>query len=256
MLATPVFKLETGNWFAYSLPIMEPSHSAKKQILIVEDEPAIAENIAFAVGTENMEPICVGTAGEAWVMLDSRTIDLVVLDVGLPDESGFDFCRRIRSNSDVPIIFLTAREEEVDRVVGLELGADDYVTKPFSPRELTARIRAILRRSNGTPVPSTPSNPSPLFRVDQQRKDIFYKGRLLGLARYEYRMLELMIRHPGQVFSREQLMDHAWDEPEASFDRTVDTHIKTLRSKLRAIDPKADCLKTRRGWGYCLKVES
>ena len=128
---------------------MESSHIEKKQILIVEDEPAIAENIAFAVGTENMEPICVSTAGAAALVLESQSVDLMVLDVGLPDQNGFDFCRRVRADSEVPIIFLTAREEEVDRIVGLELGADDYMTKPFSPRELTARIRAILRRTNG-----------------------------------------------------------------------------------------------------------
>ena len=234
---------------------MEGSRSKKKQILIVEDEPAIAENIVFAVGTESMEPVCAGTAGEAWEILQSQEIDLVVLDVGLPDENGFDFCRRIRIQSEVPIIFLTAREEEVDRIVGLELGADDYVTKPFSPRELTARIRAILRRThNNRAHPESSSRPA-LFHIDQKRKVIFYRGQPLNLSRYEYRMLELMIHHPGQVYSREQLMDHAWDEPEASFDRTVDTHIKTLRSKLREIDPDSDCLQTRRGWGYCLKVD-
>jgi two-component system catabolic regulation response regulator CreB len=248
--------LETVGRFPYSAPIMEFNHIEKKRILIVEDEPSIAENIAFAIGTENMEPVCVGTAGEAWNVLQSQSIDLVVLDVGLPDESGFDFCRRIRTSSEVPIIFLTAREEEVDRIVGLELGADDYVTKPFSPRELTARIRAILRRANGNHSPAGHVEELALFRIDERRKEIFYLGKPLGLSRYEYRMLELMIRHPGQVFSRDQLMDHAWDEPEASFDRTVDTHIKTLRSKLREIDSGSDCLQTRRGWGYCLKVDS
>ena len=235
---------------------MESSPIAKKRILIVEDEPAIAENIAFAVGTENMEPLCVGMAGKAWEVLQSEPVDLMVLDVGLPDEGGFDFCRRVRAVSEVPIIFLTAREDEIDRIVGLELGADDYVTKPFSPRELTARIRAILRRTNGASVSKNVSAQPSLFRVDPMRKDIFYHGKLLGLSRYEYRMLELMIRHPGQVFSRTQLMDHAWEEPDASSDRTVDTHIKTLRSKLRTVDPKSDCLETKRGWGYCLKVES
>ena len=235
---------------------MESGHNEMKRILVVEDEPAIAENIAFAIGTENMQPLPAGTVSMAWDILLRESIDLVVLDVGLPDGNGFDFCRRIRTRSDVPIIFLTARQEEVDRIVGLELGADDYVTKPFSPRELTARIRAILRRSQRNPLRTTQPVASPLFRVDPMQKDIFYHGKALGLSRYEYRMLELMIRHPGQVFSREQLMDHAWDEPEASFDRTVDTHIKTLRSKLRRIDPESDCLQTRRGWGYCLKVDA
>jgi two-component system catabolic regulation response regulator CreB len=234
---------------------MESGYIEKKRILIVEDEPSIADNIAFAVETENMEPVRAGTAGEAWRFLQAQPIDLVVLDVGLPDESGFDFCRRIRSRSDVPIIFLTAREQEIDRIVGLELGADDYMAKPFSPRELTARIRAILRRSNGNRPPVQPMQTPSVFEIDSLRKEIIYHGRPLGLSRYEYRMLELMIQHPGQVFSREQLMEHAWDEPGASLDRTVDTHIKTLRSKLREIDPDSDCLQTRRGWGYCLKVD-
>lgn len=231
------------------------SPANRKTILIVEDEPAIADNIAFAVETENMDPLRATTAGEAWALLDGKSVDLVVLDVGLPDENGFDLCRRIRTRSDVPVVFLTARQEEVDRIVGLELGADDYMTKPFSPRELTARIRAILRRTNNHVPAIGTSEPEPVFSVDQNRKAIYFKGALLNLSRYEFRMLELMIRHPGQVFSRDQLMDHAWEEPEASYDRTVDTHIKTLRSKLRKVDPDADCLQTRRGWGYCLRVE-
>ncbi|VGO22592.1 two-component system response regulator CreB [Pontiella sulfatireligans] len=226
--------------------------AGQKTILIIEDEPAIADNIAFAVSTESMVPVVVGTAGEVQDILDTRSVDLIVLDVGLPDANGFDVCRRIRATSNVPIIFLTARQEEVDRIVGLELGADDYVTKPFSPRELTARIRAVLRRTGGTePKPGA----TPLFSIDQTRKTIFYEGRPLDLARYEFRMLELLIGHPGQVFSRDQLMTHAWEEPDASCDRTVDTHIKTLRAKLRQIDPESDCLQTRRGWGYCLKVD-
>jgi two-component system catabolic regulation response regulator CreB len=151
----------------------------------------------------------------------------------------------------VPVIFLTARKEEIDRIVGLELGADDYVTKPFSPRELTARIRAILRR-----IPSSNSAPkkaSTMFQIDHSRKEICYQGHSLELSRYEFRILEVLIQHPGQVFSRAQLMDAAWEEPDASYERTVDTHIKTLRAKLRDIDPDTDCLQTRRGWGYCLK---
>ncbi len=229
--------------------------SQRKRILIVEDEPAIADNIAFAVETENMLPLHAATAGKAWEFLQRETVDLVVLDVGLPDENGFDFCRRIRAQSDVPIIFLTARKEEIDRIVGLEIGADDYMAKPFSPRELTARIRAILRRTNGHLPPSKSAEPEPMFSVDQKTKTVFYKGHALELSRYEFRMLELMIRHPGQVFSRDQLMEYAWEEPDASYDRTVDTHIKTLRSKLRTVDPDSDCLQTRRGFGYSLRAE-
>ncbi len=232
------------------------TQTSRKQILIVEDEPAIADNIAFAVETENMDPVRAETAGQAWKLLVDNHFDLVVLDVGLPDENGFDFCRKVRAKSEVPVIFLTARKEEIDRIVGLELGADDYMTKPFSPRELTARIRAILRRTGGQVSSSGYASSSSVFTVDQSRKEICYEGELMQLSRYEFRMLDLMIRHPGQVFSREQLMTHAWEEPDASYDRTVDTHIKTLRSKLRKINPDSDCLKTRRGWGYCLQVQA
>lgn len=231
------------------------ANNQRKLILIVEDEPAIADNIAFAVETESMTPLHAATAGGAWTLLQNNPIDLVVLDVGLPDENGFDFCRRIRAASQVPIVFLTARKEEIDRIVGLELGADDYMAKPFSPRELTARIRAILRRTTGYVQKQGGPEPEPLFSVDQKTKTIYHKGKALNLSRYEFRMLELMIRHPGQVYSRDQLMDYAWEEPDASYDRTVDTHIKTLRSKLRKVDPDSDCLQTRRGFGYCLKVE-
>jgi two-component system catabolic regulation response regulator CreB len=227
----------------------------RKRILIVEDEPAIAENIAFAVQTENMEPVVAGTAGEGREILSDDQIDLIVLDVGLPDENGFDFCRQVRAVSDVPIIFLTARKEEVDRIVGLEIGGDDYMAKPFSPRELTARIRAILRR-----IPTTgksfPTIGKSVFEVDDESKTIHYHGQPLELSRCEFLMLELFIGHPGQVFSRAQLMDHAWEEPDASFDRTVDTHIKTLRAKLHKIRPDENPIQTRRGFGYCLKVEA
>lgn len=227
------------------------NHSAN--ILIVEDEPAIADNITFAIATEGMQPFHALNAAAGYGILQEESIDLIVLDIGLPDENGFDLCRRIRSVSLVPIIFLTARSDEIDRIIGLELGADDYVTKPFSPRELSARIRAILRRTQYLPAQPT-STVEPLFQVDQKIKTIFYRGSALDLSRYEFRLLELMIRKPNQVFSREQLMNHAWEEPESSCDRTVDTHIKTLRGKLRKVDPTTHCVQTRRGFGYCLKM--
>jgi two-component system catabolic regulation response regulator CreB len=226
----------------------------QKQILIVEDESAIAENISFAIRTEQMTPLHAETARAARELLKQTAVDLIVLDVGLPDESGFDFCRTLRQTSSVPVIFLTARTEEIDRIVGLELGADDYVTKPFSPRELTARIRAILRRAQSAPLePAKPAeHDAGWFKIDPDQKRIFYRGQPLDLSRYEYRMLELMIHRPGRVFSRAQLMDAAWEEPDASFERTVDTHIKTLRGKLKTVYPATHCLQTRRGWGYVL----
>ena len=226
---------------------------AKKRILIVEDEPAIAENISFAVQTEEMIPLVVSMAGEAWEVLEKESIDLMVLDGGLPDENGFDFCRRVRAKFSVPILFLTARHEELDRIVGLELGADDYVTKPFSPRELTARIRAILRRTHFSLPRGGAAASMDWFSVDDRSKTISFFGRPLSLSRYEFRMLELLIQNPGRVYSREQLMDRAWEEPDSSFDRTVDTHIKTLRAKLREVRPELNPIQTRRGFGYCLK---
>jgi two-component system catabolic regulation response regulator CreB len=172
--------------------------------------------------------------------------------VGLADGNGFDFCRDLRSSSRVPVIFLTARTAEIDRVVGLEIGADDYVVKPFSPRELCARVRAVLRRSNGTGA--TPAR-SPAFAIDSERMRITYHGSLLDLSRYENRLLKVLVSRPGRVFTRDQLMDQAWEEPEASLDRTVDTHIKTLRAKLRKITHDHDPIKTHRGIGYSLRED-
>ncbi len=177
---------------------------------------------------------------------------LVVLDVGLPDMSGFDVCRELRKQHAVPVIFLTARSSEVDKIVGLELGADDYLAKPFSPRELTARIRAVLRRSNGTSVTGTAPTG---WTHDAAKCRISFQGKTLDLTRNEYRLLAALLAAPGRVFSRDQLMTAAWDDPGASFDRTVDAHIKTLRAKLRTVAPDADPIVTHRGLGYSLREE-
>jgi two-component system catabolic regulation response regulator CreB len=176
----------------------------------------------------------------------------VVLDVGLPDMTGFDVCRALRQVSDVPVIFLTARVGEVDRVLGLELGADDYVVKPFSPRELVARVRACLRRR--TPPALARWQAIGAFEIDREGRRIRYRGQLLDLTRYEYGVLEALLARPGAVLSRAQLMDRVWAEAPESSDRTVDTHIKTLRTKLRAVaDGKGDDpIVTHRGLGYSL----
>lgn len=223
----------------------------KPRILVVEDEAGIAENITYALQTEGYEVAWCTTVGEARELLAGDGIALVILDVGLPDGNGFDFCRELRLLSQLPVIFLTARTSEIDRVVGLEIGADDYVVKPFSPRELCARVRAVLRRATDAPSPSPPG--APAFAIDQERMRIAYQGTPLDLSRYEYRLLEVLSAHPGQVFTRDQLMNQAWEEPEASLDRTVDTHIKTLRAKLRQVTPDHDPIKTHRGVGYALK---
>lgn len=221
-------------------------------ILLVEDERSIAESVIYALKSEGFAVAWAQTGAEGLRVVKSGRPALVVLDIGLPDVNGFELCKQIRQASEVPIVFLTARAEEVDRIVGLELGADDYMAKPFSPRELTARIRAILRRLSPKP-PAEPTETGP-FRHDAARYRIEYHGIALELSRYEYRLLKTLLDRPGVVFTREQLMDKVWEHPEHSLDRTVDTHIKTLRSKLRAIDPAGDVIRTHRGIGYSLEL--
>lgn len=222
-------------------------------VLVVEDEPAIADTIQYALESEGFQCHRLEMGAGVVEVLDRQPVALVVLDIGLPDLSGIEVCRRIRQRHAVPIIFLTARGGEVDRVVGLELGADDYVVKPFSPRELAARVKAVLRRA---PAPATgppPAGTGTTFTLDEERLLITYFGKPLDLSRYEYRLLAVLLKRPGRVYSREQLLELAWDEPEASLDRTVDAHIKNLRAKLRDVRPDADPIATHRGSGYSLK---
>lgn len=237
---------------------MNPTSSLRPRILIVEDEPSIADNILYSMESEGFESAVCNTGKDALAKLRTEEFSLVVLDVGLPDMTGFEVCRQLRTFREVPVIFLTARNSEVDRVVGLEIGGDDYVCKPFSPRELTARARAVLRRSNPvvkTPVETGEANkPSPLtpLIVDEARCQISYFGEVLPLSRYEYRLLKIMSRHPGRVFSRSQLMEHASDEPDAAMERTVDAHVKSLRAKMKILREDSEPIMTHRGLGYSL----
>ena len=223
-------------------------------VLIADDEQAIADAVTYALRAEGYaaEHVLLGRAVVPRVQ--SGGVDLVVLDVGLPDMTGFDVCRALRQVSDVPVIFLTARVGEVDRVLGLELGADDYVVKPFSPRELVARVRACLRRR--APPARTDARWQSIgaFEIDRTGLRIRYHGQLLDLTRYEYGVLEALLARPGAVLSRAQLMDRVWAEALDSSDRTVDTHIKTLRAKLRAAaDGRgSDPILTHRGLGYSI----
>lgn len=225
-------------------------------ILVVEDEDAIAEVLVFALESEGFRVTWVNTAGKGYDAIQADSVDLAIFDVGLPDETGFELCKRVRKTSDLPVIFLTARKEEIDRIVGLEIGADDYVTKPFSPREVSARVQTILRRTraNSGQQPSVSDFGQAVFDANDEKKTVHYYGKLLSLTLYEYRILSLLIGQPDRVFSRAQLMDAAWDEPEAAFDRAVDTHIKGLRAKLRAINKSMDPIKTHRGLGYSLHI--
>ena len=231
---------------------------SKPRILVVEDESAIADTILYVLANEGFDAVCCATAAEALAAFAQQRPALAILDVGLPDQSGFALFKELQAlpgGKEVPMLFLTARSDEIDRVVGLELGADDYVAKPFSPRELAARVRAILRRSARTPAPPPPaSGPTP-FELDEERHRIRYYGTLLELSRYEYGILRLLLRRPGRVYTRDELLAQVWDADSDSFDRTVDAHIKTLRAKLKAVAPEVEAIRTLRGTGYALQED-
>lgn len=215
-------------------------------VLVVEDEPAICDSLVYVLATEGFLVRTAATLAAARTELVPGP-QLIVLDVGLPDGNGFDFCRELRRTSRVPVLFLTARADEIDRVVGLEIGADDYVTKPFSPREVAARVKAILRRATAPAA----ALPSPLS-IDLTRKIALLDGRPLTLSKQELRLLTVLAEQPGRVFSRAQLLDLAWDDPSAAFDRIIDSHIKSLRAALRSVRPEIDAITTVRGEGYAL----
>jgi two-component system, OmpR family, catabolic regulation response regulator CreB len=229
-----------------------PAMAATPTILIAEDETAIAQTVLYALRSEGFAAEHVLLGGDVAPKVRAGGIDLVLLDVGLPDITGFDVCRTLRAFSEVPVIFLTARDGEIDRVVGLELGADDYVVKPFSPRELVARVRARLRRRVQAETATWQAHGT--FEIDREGKRIRYRGQSLDLTRYEYGLLEVLMHRPGAVLSRTQLMDRVWADALESGDRTVDTHIKTLRAKLRSMNEQDDPIRTHRGLGYSLEV--
>lgn len=225
----------------------------KPKILVVEDEEAIADTIRYVLSTDGLDPVWCDTGAKALAIATKDTIALAVLDVGLPDINGFELFRRLQAIRPIPVIFLTARSDEIDRVSGLELGADDYVAKPFSPRELSARVRGVLRRAQGTATPApTPVRGTGPLVLDEERRRILYYGTPLDLSRYEYGLLKTLMSRPGRVFSREDLLAMVWNEPEERYDRTVDTHVKTVRAKLAAIAPAREAIVTHRGIGYAL----
>jgi two-component system catabolic regulation response regulator CreB len=226
-----------------------PGHSPR--VLIVEDETAIADTLVYVLRADGFGADHVLLGGDALSAHRSASYDLIVLDVGLPDMTGLEVLRRLRSEgAQVPVVFLTARSEEIDRVLGLELGADDYVTKPFSPREVAARVRAILRREQRRQLAPAVG----AWRREPEAMRIDFYGVALDLTRYEYRLLDLLLAHPGRVFTREQIMSRVWVDALDTTDRTIDAHIKTLRSKLKAIRADEDPIRTHRGVGYSLAL--
>ena len=235
----------------------------KPRILIVEDESGIADTLQYVLSTDGFAPVWASTAEDAIAQFSAELPALAVLDVGLPDLNGFELFRRLQAlpgGNQVPMLFLTARSDVIDRVVGLELGADDYIAKPFSPRELVARVRTILRRSarpvaTAAPAVTAPANTPAIWALDEERRQIRFYGKLLELSRYEYGVLRLLVQKPGRVFTRDELLLQVWGGDNDSFDRTVDAHIKTLRAKLKLVAPGHDPIRTLRGSGYALSEE-
>ncbi|MCU1722092.1 two-component system response regulator CreB [Pseudomonas sp. 5P_5.1_Bac1] len=218
-------------------------------ILIVEDEAAIADTLIYALQGEGHSTEWVTLGQAALERQRQQPADLVILDIGLPDISGFETCKQLRRFSEVPVMFLSARDGEIDRVVGLEIGADDYVVKPFSPREVAARVRAILKRMApaASTVVATGTTP---FSIDTLRMQIHYREHPLSLTRHEFRLLQCLLEQPQRVFSREQLLDAVGVAADVGYERTIDSHIKSLRAKLRLVAADAEPIQTHRGLGY------
>ncbi|SDN61990.1 two-component system response regulator CreB [Polaromonas sp. JS666] len=226
---------------------------AGARILLVEDDPAIARSIIYTLERDGLSVTHSLLLGDARAQISRQPPDAVILDVGLPDGSGLDLCRELRAAGSLPVLMLSAQGEEIDRVLGLELGADDYVSKPFSPRELLARVRSLLRRAR-MPAPAPAQAASP-FEIDTAGQRVSLHGRPLNLTRREFGLLADLLRHRGRIRSRDELLNAVWGAGTDSTDRTVDTHIKTLRAKLQEIAPGHDCITTHRGMGYSLDVD-
>lgn len=216
-------------------------------ILIVEDERKLAEVLADYLRQTGFETHHVDDGREAVPAVRERSPDLVLLDLMLPGRDGMDICREIRSISDVPIIMVTARIEEIDRLLGLELGADDYICKPFSPREVVARVKAVLRRTNGAAQNEG-------LILDPSRLKATLHGRELDLTAVEFKLLDFLAAHPGRIYSRAQLMDEIYPDQRIVSDRTIDSHIKKLRRKIEVASPDAELIHSVYSVGYKFEV--
>jgi two-component system, OmpR family, catabolic regulation response regulator CreB len=228
------------------------------KILLIDDDPVICRDVCDGLSKDGFEPIACGTGGEGLARAELEAPDLILLDINLPDISGYDLFRMLRHRLKpwIPIIFLTSRSEEMERVAGLECGADDYIPKPFYIREVGARIRSVLRRTESTDGRFRGDLPTKDgFAIDSVRKFIRYQGEVLDLSISEYRILEALLEHPGHVLTRTQLVDRICGYEDPTDERNIDSHIKRIRIKLRALDPSQDQIQTLRGFGYALRVE-
>jgi two-component system response regulator BaeR len=218
------------------------------KVLIVEDEPKLAELVADYVKAAGYEAHCIGNGTEAIPWIKANHPDLIVLDLMLPGRDGLEICRELRSFSDVPVIMVTARVEEVDRLIGLETGADDYLCKPFSVRELVARIKALLRRPRANVATASG------LVIDDVKHEVSLDGKRVDLTPVEFRLLAALATAPGRVFSRDSLLEKLYADHRVVTDRTVDAHVKNLRRKIEEIRPGADLVRSIYGVGYKLEL--
>lgn len=233
-----------------------------RRVVIVEDEDGIRDSVIFALGREGHQAVGFADGRDAWAALADRLPDVVVLDIGLPGMDGLELCRRLRARSDtLPIIFLTSREDELDRVLGLEIGADDYLCKPFSIRELLARVKALLRRASlataageAAHEPQTSITAGPLT-LDADRYSAAWRGRAVRVTVTEFLLLEALARRPGHVRSRDHLLTSAYPNDTSASDRTIDSHIKRLRRKFQDLDPAFDAIEAVYRAGYRFRVD-
>lgn len=214
-------------------------------ILIVEDEAKLAELLTLYLEREGFATHCLQDGAAVLPWLEQHSPQLILLDLNLPNRDGLGLCKEIRQQSQVPILMTTARVDEIDRLLGLELGADDYICKPYSPREVVARVKAVLRRL----TPQAPSQPE-LLELDEERLLAKLQGQPLTLTLIEFQLLKLMASQPGRVFSREQLMDLIYPDHRVVSDRTIDSHVKKLRQKLKTAAPNQELIHSVYGAGY------
>ncbi len=225
------------------------------RVLIVEDEASFSEALEFLLSKEGFSVITAATGTEALRKFEQGGIDLILLDLMIPEVSGTEVCRQIRAKSKVPIIMLTAKDSEVDKVVGLEIGADDYVTKPYSSRELIARIRAVLRRNSDDAITIDPGTLSVHgIRMDIDRHQVSMNGILLSLPLKEFELLEFLMRNAGRVLTRMQLIDRVWGSDYVGDTKTLDVHVKRLRAKIEADPANPKIIQTVRGLGYKMEL--
>ncbi|MDK9718103.1 MAG: response regulator transcription factor [Trichlorobacter sp.] len=237
------------------MPIKELVVADGKLILLVDDDPNILQVAGFALQKSGFQIMTAQDGNEALARFRADKPDLVLLDVMMPERDGTDLCRIIRKESETPVIFLSSMSDEIDKVVGLELGADDYITKPFSPRELVARIKTVLRRSAAQSKPETPIMSDVLcqygyLKLDSERFQVFWESREIALTATEFCLLRILLSVPGKVFNRSELVERAYGGETFVSDRTVDSHIRHIRDKFRPFD--ADPIETLHGIGYKL----